>query len=113
MKNREKFLEVFEANAGNVSAACKAVGITRKTYYNWRDADDEFREAADDILESEIDFAESMLRKNVKAGKERSIEFYLKTIGKKRGYIERQEIQTDGFPNKIEIEVVYNEDKDQ
>jgi len=40
--------------------------------------------------------------------------YYLKTKGKYRGYVERQEITgADGMPNKIEIEIVNKfEDKD-
>jgi hypothetical protein len=113
MHDKNKFLKVFENKAANISEACKSAGISRRTYYDWIDADQEFKDSVEEIIESQIDFAESMLRENIKQGKERSIEFFLKTQGKRRGYVERQEIQTDGFPDKIVIEVVANEDTDQ
>ena len=36
------------------------------------------------------------LKHNIEKAKEASVFFYLKTKGKKRGYIERQEIQHEG-----------------
>ena len=42
-----------------------------------------------------VDIAESALLKNVLAGDNCAIIFTLKTIGKSRGYVERQEIVGD------------------
>ncbi|MDR3142731.1 MAG: hypothetical protein LBU37_13545, partial [Tannerellaceae bacterium] len=44
------------------------------------------------IADIAIDFAESNLHKRIKEGDTTSIIFYLKTKGKKRGYIEKSEI---------------------
>ncbi len=43
-----------------------------------------------------MDFAESQLYKQIKEGSTAATIFYLKTKGKKRGYIERQEIEHNG-----------------
>ncbi|MEI7875583.1 MAG: hypothetical protein WCK95_25895 [Alphaproteobacteria bacterium] len=37
-----RFLREF-ARTGSVSAACRAAGLARRTVYNWRDADADFR----------------------------------------------------------------------
>jgi len=100
---KELFLNVFEKKAGNISMACKAVGIGRRTYYNWLDEDKTFRENIDNINESLIDFAESKLLLNIKAGKEASLFFYLKCKGKQRGYIERQSLAIE-HKNKTVLE---------
>ena len=47
-----------------------------------------------------LDFAESQLHKQIQNGEVSSTIFYLKTKGKKRGYIERQEIAADVSVNK-------------
>lgn len=115
MRDKEKFLEVFANNLGNVQDSCKAAGIARKTFYNWRDSDEDFAQAVEEIQEGLIDLAESKLLENIKSGKTNEILFYLRTKGKYRGYIERQEITgADGSPHKIEIEIVNKfEDKDE
>jgi len=114
MRDKEKFLEVFANNLGNVQESCKSAGIGRATFYVWKDNDEEFAQAVNEIQEGLIDLAESKLLENIKSGKTNEILFYLKTKGKYRGYVERQEITgADGMPNKIEIEIVNKfEDKD-
>ena len=91
------------------------LNVSRATVYNWCKSDEGFAEAFEDSRERFIDLAESNLRKLV-AGvpniitdengnkvfdgwKERpsetSIIFTLKTRGKKRGYVERQEVDAN------------------
>ena len=40
------FLKTLEQARGIVKTACEAMGITRKTYYDWYNSDAEFRAAA-------------------------------------------------------------------
>lgn len=95
-KKHKDFLEVLNKKAGNVSEACKAFKISRRQYYNWYEDIPEFKQGADDIQEALIDFAESQLLLNIKDKKETSIIFFLKTKGKKRGYIEKTETELSG-----------------
>jgi hypothetical protein len=91
-KKQNRFLEAFEKHATNISRACKSVGIERQTHYDWKSRNLTYKAKIEAIEESMIDFAESVLYKNMKDGKEQSILFFLKTRGRKRGYIEKQEI---------------------
>lgn len=86
-------LEALEKSLGIVSTACKMVDISRQTHYAWLKADEEYKKAVDSIQDSVLDFAESHLYKLVKEGNPAATIFFLKTKGKKRGYIERQEIE--------------------
>jgi len=89
---------------GVVTAACKAVGIGRTTHYLWMQEDAEYKKAVEDLNDVAIDFAESQLHKQIKDGNSTATIFYLKTKGKKRGYVERQEIEaTGGKMFQIEI----------
>jgi hypothetical protein len=54
--------------------------------------DEEFKAAMDAVAESNIDLAEKSLMQQIKDGNPTSTIFYLKTKGKKRGYIETQEL---------------------
>ena len=86
-------LEALEKSLGIVSTACKMVDISRQTHYAWLKADEEYKKAVNSIQDSVLDFAESHLYKLVKEGNPAATIFFLKTKGKKRGYIERQEIE--------------------
>lgn len=89
---KKQMVEALEKSLGIVTSACKAVGISRETHYRWLREDEAYKMAVDSIEDIALDFAESQLHKQIKEGEVSSTIFYLKTKGKKRGYIERQEI---------------------
>ena len=106
-KKQNQFLEAFEKHATNISRACKAAGIERQTHYDWKSRNLTYKEKIEAIEESMIDFAEGMLYKNMKDGKEQSILFFLKTRGKSRGYVEKQEIDISGDGLNTSIQVTF------
>lgn len=87
----EEIIKVLHKNAGLLSPSSKKLKISRRTLYRWIDADDELKEELKSCREAMIDYSESKLYKNIKEGKETSIIFHLKTLGKDRGYIEKSE----------------------
>ncbi len=97
--NKKKFLQVYREKGCNISATCDAVNISRTAFYKAKKEHPSFAEGIDEVNESLIDYAESMLMSNIKDGKETSIIFYLKTKGKERGYVERveQEVTVNPF----------------
>ena len=90
---KEQMLEALEKSLGIVSTACKMVDVGRTTHYEWMKSDEEYKSAVNSIQDSVLDFSESHLYKLVKEGNPAATIFFLKTKGKKRGYIERQEIE--------------------
>jgi hypothetical protein len=90
-QHKKAILEALEKSLGVVTTACKKVGIGRTQYYNWLKDDEEFAKEVDDIQNVALDFAESQLHKQIGEGNTSATIFYLKTKGKKRGYIERVE----------------------
>jgi hypothetical protein len=109
-KKKKMFLEVFKNNGANISATCNAIKIDRQTYYNWYKKDEKFKKQVEEIKESLIDFAESMLLKKIKKEDLGAIIFFLKTKGKSRGYTERQEIEHSGVESQIHIYLPQKED---
>lgn len=93
---KSAMLKALERSLGVVTSACKSVGIDRKTHYEWLKLDDDYKNAVDSLSDVALDFAESALHKQINAGNPTSTIFYLKTKGKCRGYIERQEIDHSG-----------------
>tara|TARA_R100000329_G_scaffold35345_2_gene33221 strand:+ start:5577 stop:5954 length:378 start_codon:yes stop_codon:yes gene_type:complete len=106
---KKALLDALEKSLGVVTTACKKVGVGRTTYYEWYNNDPEFKDKVDELKNVALDFAESQLHKQIQSNSTAATIFYLKTQGKKRGYIEKQEIDlTSGNEqiNKIEIEIV-------
>lgn len=91
-KDKAALLEALSNNCGIVSASCKAAGISRATFYEWYNDDEEFAEKVDDIKELQKDLCEALILKKMKEGDTTMIIFYAKTQMKDRGYSERREI---------------------
>lgn len=96
-------LEALEKSLGIVTTACKTAGVARSTHYGWIDTDPEYKASVEAVSDIAIDFAESRLHKKIESGDTTAIIFYLKTKAKKRGYVERQEIQHEGSAVKINV----------
>lgn len=94
--NKKAVLEALEKNMGIVTIACKTVGIGRTTFYQWCKDDPSFKESVDGIKNVVIDFAESALLKQIRLGNTTAIIFFLKTQGRKRGYVEGLDITSGG-----------------
>jgi len=90
---KEAMLQALERSLGIVTTACNAVGINRSTHYDWMRKDAEYKQAVKSIEDRTLDFAESHLHKLIKEGNPAATIFFLKTKGKGRGYVERQEIE--------------------
>jgi hypothetical protein len=103
-------LEALEKSLGIVTSAAKSVGIRRETHYAWLNEDAEYKEKVNSLSDVALDFAESQLHKQIQNGEVSSTIFYLKTKGKKRGYIESQRIafeDNDGnVDNTLKINIV-------
>jgi hypothetical protein len=93
---KKALLVALEKSLGVVTMACKSVGVDRATFYKHYNSDPEFKQAVDDIENIAVDFAESQLHKKIKEGDTTATIFFLKTKGKKRGYVERQEVENSG-----------------
>lgn len=93
---KEKMIQALELNLGNVTLSCKALGIARDTHYRWMREDKEYRKAVKDMENAALDFAESELLKQIAKGNPLSTIFFLKCKGKKRGYIEQNNLEIRG-----------------
>jgi len=101
---KESLLKALEQSLGVVTVACKKAAIPRSTYYKWLKEDKAFEIEVRDIENVALDFVESQLHKQIADNSTAATIFYLKTKGKNRGYIERQDITTNGeslSPNQI------------
>ena len=111
-QHKKAIIEALEKSLGVVTTACKNVGVGRTQFYNWLKDDKVFAQDVDEIKNIALDFAESQLHRQIGEGSTAATIFYLKTKGKQRGYVERQEIHqmTD---NLFEVEILGGEDSDE
>lgn len=110
LKSKLAMLDALEKTLGVVTSAAKIVGIDRTTHYIWLEHDEDYKRAVTDIENVAIDFAESHLHKQIKKGNTPATVFYLKTKGKKRGYVEKQELDLTGEIKPISIELKIDSD---
>ncbi len=92
---KRAMLEALEKSLGVVTTAARVADVSRETHYRWLKEDAEYKEAVRLIGEQAIDFAESYLHALIKDKNPAAVIFFLKTKGKARGYVERQEIQVE------------------
>jgi hypothetical protein len=110
---KDAMLQALTSALGNVTEAADKIGIRRETHYAWLKDDPEYSAAVASLKNVALDFAESQLKKLMEGAERQALThdgevvtikdapntsaviFYLKTQGKQRGYIERQELSTE------------------
>lgn len=95
---KKRILKCMERSLGIVTTACLAAKVGRATYYEYLASDAEFAAAVMSLEDVALDFAESSLFVQIRNNTPSSTIFYLKTKGKKRGYIEQ--IDVGGVANQ-------------
>lgn len=91
-KKKEAMLKALEQCLGVVTDAAKMADVARSSHYNWMQDDEIYAAKVNELKEVALDFAVSALHKLIERGDTAATIFYCKTQGKKRGFIERQEI---------------------
>ena len=77
---------------GNVSSVAKFFKLSRQTMHKYINDHPTVKAALEESRERMIDNVESKLYSQALAGNTTAMIFFLKTQGKQRGYVERQEI---------------------
>lgn len=88
---KEQIIAALRANKGMVTLAADHLGCNSQTIYNWMKRSPDVQAVVDAERERVIDVAEVALMGAIGRKEGWAIAFALKTIGKKRGYVERTE----------------------
>ncbi|MBL7739833.1 MAG: hypothetical protein JNK14_11470, partial [Chitinophagaceae bacterium] len=59
--NKKRMLEALDESHGIITRACQIAKVGRTTFYEWLEADPEFKAKYEAVNESAIDFVESKL----------------------------------------------------
>ena len=87
----ETIIEALEATGGLILQAAKLVKMPRTSLSRRISGSPALKDKLGDIRESNIDIAESKLMELIGKGQPSAIIFFLKCLGKDRGYVERVE----------------------
>lgn len=98
---KTKLIKAIDGTGGIITAIAKKLQVTRKTLYEYLNKPK--NAWAQDYLHHErekiIDVAEKSLFEKCREQEQWATKFILATIGKKRGYVEKQEIESTGVSN--------------
>lgn len=103
----EEIAEALEKCKGNISQVAKKFKVARQSIYDRIQKSPLLKSVQHDAREASLDNAESVLDVAVNEGEGWAVCFKLKTLGKARGYVERQEVTgADGAPVSAVTEIV-------
>lgn len=88
----DELIAAIQKANGFLTIAARSLGITYQAIWNRKKRDKKLRKAIKAMREKHLDMSEKKLLENIKKGKEPSIFFHLKCLGRERGYVERREI---------------------
>lgn len=107
---KKKMINAIIGSGGIISVIANRAGCKYHTVFDKIEKYPELRDYIEKEKEKVLDVAESALIQKIKNGDNTAILFYLKTQGKKRGYIERMEQNIE--INKVpELKLNINEGK--
>ena len=108
--SKQKVIQALKETKGAVYLAAARLKVSHTAIYDYVNKYDDVREVKEFYTEELNDIAELKLRQAVQKGEPWSIKYQLSTQGKKRGYIERQEI-TGEDGNELVIKVIYADNR--
>jgi len=88
-------VSALERARGMIAIAARLLRCSRQTIYTAVRTYPEVKEALDDARELGLDLAEMALFKAIDKGQGWAITLYLKTQGRKRGYVEKVDVGSD------------------
>ena len=95
--NNKDIIDALRKTNGNLTLAGQLLGCTREAVRLRVNRFPEIKQVLDESRESVIDVAEGALQRAVLNGEGWAIAFTLKTIGKRRGYVEKTEQEITGL----------------
>ena len=88
----QRIIKALGESAGLMTVVAKKAGVSYTTLKRYTAEYPTVKAAVLDAKEAMLDFAEGKLFAKIRDGDNTAIIFYLKTQGKSRGYVERQEV---------------------
>lgn len=107
----QQVAEAITETLGFITYTAKRLNCSRNTVYKYIDEYETCKQAMQDARAGFLDLAELTLYNKVKSGDITATIFALKTLGKERGYTERQEL-TGANGDNLKVMITYDSDND-
>jgi len=107
--HKPAIIKAIRNSYGNITIIAERLGCERMTIYNWLQKDEEIAQMIKDEREKIVDLAESKLVSKVEEGSETMIALVLKTLGRERGYVEKQNIVNENVNYNIDLSKLTDE----
>lgn len=100
LRKKMNYLKQYVSNYGNISGACVAIDISRRTYYNWMESDEWFKGEIEqfntEIPELEKDFLKISMVNRIKEGSDSILKVALEN---KLGWGKKHKVEHSGAIN--------------
>lgn len=103
-------VEALRSTQGMVYLAAQRLGVAPVTVYAYANRYSTIRDVIEEERGRMVDMGEVALKRAVLDGQGWAIAFLLKTLGKNRGYYERQEVINTGEPQTNVVELKWSDD---
>ena len=90
------FIKCYHKFNYHIGKTCEHVGIHRQTYYAWLQLNPNFKMATEYLHEAYIDDAVACVNRAIGNDNVDAAKFVLKTLGKRRGFVESMDITSNG-----------------
>ena len=94
-KQTSETLHKLVSNGATIKAACEKIGIDRWTFYEWKRLHPEWGAEVDTAKEVILDDVEDAIYTRAKDGDVTACIFILKTQGRRRGWIEKIDLNAN------------------
>jgi len=101
MKSEEAIIEALKKTGGNVTLSAKMLGIDGRSLRDRIEKSERLQQVRDYERNTLVDIAEGNVRRALLNGDIDSSWKMLRTLGKKRGYTEKEEVEVSGGLNII------------
>lgn len=109
----ERIIECLRETNGLISLAAKRVPCSQTTIYKRARDVKAVRQVIDECRDELVDLGELALRSAIVAKEPWAVALVLKTLGRHRGYVERQEQEVTGADSgELTVHVVYDRSGD-
>lgn len=103
----KQVIAALKKHRGLIGEAARELKCGRRTVYDYAERYPTIKEVVSDLREERLDYTESRLYDLIDKGEPSAIYFHLKTQGKSRGWVERQEL-TGADGETIQVRFVEN-----